>query len=124
VAFELELSNDKSYVAFRPKARGNSLEEFVERIGAVGNFADEHGTTKILFDYREGNAPLHEDFFPAFRASPHLLTKGKWRAAILVSMEAPSYNIAVTHGIADLFNAWGQVAKHFYDYDKAIEWLV
>ena len=124
MSFELEFSKVNSFVTFRPTARGNSLEDFVERIGAVSDFANDHGTSKILFDYREGNAPLHEDFFPAFQASPHFLMKGKWRAAILVSVEAPSYNIAVTQGMADLFNAWGQAGRHFYDYDKAVEWLV
>jgi len=123
-SFELELSNNNSFVTYRHKLAGMSMEDSVERIGAVGNFADQHGTSSILLDCREGNTPLHEDFYPALRVSPHFRTKRKWRVAVLASTGTPDYNISVTEGIVEMLDAKGQVAAHFLDYDKAVAWLV
>jgi hypothetical protein len=122
--FEVKLSNDKSLVVYRHKLTGMSMENSVERIGLVGNFADQHGTSNILLDCREGDMPLHDGFYPALSSTPHFRKQRKWRIAVLASVGSPDYNISVTEGIVEMLRAKGQVAEHFLDYDKAVAWFV
>ena len=121
--YELKLSSNGTFVTFRPNVMGKTLDDSVERIGALGDFADHHGTSKILFDFRNGLAPIDAELYDAAFASPHLKVKGKWRVALITSFAAPSYNARVIEVASAFLDGLGQTAKHFYDYDEAVAWL-
>lgn len=124
MTYAISLSPCSRYVMYRPGVITESLEDAFRRSAKVVSFAEQHGTHRVLLDWRNHSFPVNNRFSDTLVKFRHLLAKGAWRIALVYSMDSEPYSIEMITGFAQILNAIGQGAGHFVDYDEAVEWLV
>ena len=124
MAFDLQISENKRFIIYRPESISNPIGEFVDRIAAIGRFADRYGVSRILADYRDKAPSLDAGLFDTILAAPELSGERKWRVAILFSIGAQSYSLELASYMADFLEAKGQEAKLFIVGSEAEAWLL
>ena len=120
---QLSLSPCSRYVVCRPLDLAKTVEEIQHRCFTLRAFAKERGTRRILYDMRQlafNGDSRHFEAFAAHRAS---YSDGPWTMAWVSSLEVPTHSSEYVSGLADLFDAIGQDAQFFMDYDQAIAWI-
>jgi hypothetical protein len=124
MSYALTLSPCARYVAYRPSLITDSRESAQDRTTAAMAFARQHGTHRVLLDWRDHDFPLGNRFSDALYKLRDQLPRGAWRIALLYSLESRSYTVEMINGFADILDALGQSTARFTDIGQAAVWLV